>query len=221
MFSTLFTRSNNTDNGKLAKIRVRKSLKITSQVKENTHPRSGTVQHLLDGHQLMKPMKKFPHVTTTAFKRSLRANLSRLGQTSKSKFLILPRTRKVFLLRDKFRSPRITRTMKYPAACPTPPRVLLPDKSCGVEGGALSSSTSGEFSRFIESPPVFCKFGNVIETIATLTTDVSAVGPLSAGNKSLGVEAPVSVKIVILLWLRAHHTKLYLSLCYASVGDPS
>ena len=199
MFSTLFTRSNNTDNGKLAKIRVRKSLKITSQVKENTHPRSCTTEHLLDGHQLMNTMKEFPHVMTTAVKRSLRAILSRLFQTSKSKFLILPRPRKVFLHKNKFRSPRITRTMKYPAEWPGPPRVLLSAKSCGMEGTLSSTSTIGAFSSFLESPPSFCQFGNVIETIATLTTDVSVVGPPSAGDKSFGVEAPVRVKLVILL----------------------
>ena len=42
------SRSSHTDNGKLARRRVKKSLKITSQVNENTHPRSNTAQHLID-----------------------------------------------------------------------------------------------------------------------------------------------------------------------------
>jgi hypothetical protein len=49
----MYSRSTHRDNGMLAKKNVIKSLKIMSQVNENTHPRSDTAQHLIDGHQLM------------------------------------------------------------------------------------------------------------------------------------------------------------------------
>ena len=64
----MYSRSNHTDSGKLAKRRVKKSLKIMSQVNENTHPSSNTAQDLIDGHQLMDIMKVYPHVTTTVVK---------------------------------------------------------------------------------------------------------------------------------------------------------
>jgi hypothetical protein len=48
----VYSRSNHTDKGKLAK-RVKMSLKITSRVNGNTHPRSDTAMHLINGHQLM------------------------------------------------------------------------------------------------------------------------------------------------------------------------
>jgi hypothetical protein len=61
---------------------------------------------------------------------------------------------------------------------------------------------------------------NVIDNIATLTTDVSVFKLLSVGDKSLGVEAPVSIKVVNPSRLGAHHTKLHVSLCLTSGGDP-
>lgn len=49
----MFSRSNHTDKGKLAKRKVKTSFKMTSQLNENTHPRSDIVEHLIDGYQLM------------------------------------------------------------------------------------------------------------------------------------------------------------------------
>ena len=53
----MYSRSNHTYNGELAKKRARVSLKIASQVNEKIHLRSNTVQHLIDGHQLINIMK--------------------------------------------------------------------------------------------------------------------------------------------------------------------
>src|SRR6266700_2269162 len=66
-------------------------------------------------------------------------------------------------------------------------------------------------------------FCHVIDSIATLTTvtAVSVFGALSVRDKSLGVEALVRIKVVIISRLRAHRTKLYLSLCWTSGGDSS
>src|SRR6267154_3242586 len=67
------------------------------------------------------------------------------------------------------------------------------------------------------------RFCGVIDSIATLTvvTGVSVFGTLSVRNRSLGVEALVRIKVVIISRLRAHRTKLYLFLCWTSGGDPS
>jgi hypothetical protein len=65
------------------------------------------------------------------------------------------------------------------------------------------------------------QFCNVIDSIATLTIDVSVLGPLSVEDKSLGVETSVRIKVMILSRLEAHPTKLYLFLCWTSGGDPS
>ena len=69
----LYSRSNNRYNRRLAKISVKKSLKITSQVNENTHSRSDTAQPLIDGHQLTKTMETISHMTTTTIIRVLRS----------------------------------------------------------------------------------------------------------------------------------------------------
>ena len=57
--------------------------------------------------------------------------------------------------------------------------------------------------------------------MATLITDVSVFEPPSVGRKSLGVEAPVRIKVVTLSKLGAHRTKRYLSLCLTSGEYPS
>lgn len=46
--------------------------------------------------------------------------------------------------------------------------------------------------------PYLLQFCDIIDSIATLTTDESAFGPLPVGDKSLGVEALVRIKVVIL-----------------------
>ena len=66
--------------------------------------------------------------------------------------------------------------------------------------------------------PRFCNF---IDTIAILTTDASVFGPLSVGDKSLGVETLVKNKDMALSKSGAYHTKLYRSLCWTFGGDPS
>lgn len=60
--------------------------------------------------------------------------------------------------------------------------------------------------------PQFCNF---IDTIATLTADVSesVLGPLAVGDKSLGMEDLVRIKDVFLSRFGAHRKILYLSLC--------
>ena len=67
------------------------------------------------------------------------------------------------------------------------------------------------------------RFCDVVDSIATLTivTAVSVFGTLSVKDKSLGVKALVRNKVVIISRLRAHHTKLCLSLCWTSGGDPT
>ena len=65
------------------------------------------------------------------------------------------------------------------------------------------------------------QFCNVIDNIATLTTDVSVFKLLSVGDKSFVVEAPVSIEVVNPSRLGAHHTKPHVSLCRTSGGDPS
>ena len=66
------------------------------------------------------------------------------------------------------------------------------------------------------------QFCDGIDNIATLTLvrAVSAFGTLSVKDKSLGVEALIRIKVVIISSLRAHHTELYLSLCWTSGRDP-
>lgn len=101
----MYSRSNHIDNGKLAKRRVTKSLKITSQVNENTHPISDTAQHLIDGHQLMNNMKACPYMTATLVRGPSGSDLLRLGKTFKGRFLILPSARRMSLGHgDKFRN---------------------------------------------------------------------------------------------------------------------
>jgi hypothetical protein len=64
------------------------------------------------------------------------------------------------------------------------------------------------------------QFWDFIDSIATLTTDVSVFGPLSVAD-TLGVEAPLRNKVVIQSKLGAHHTELCVSPCWTSAGDPS
>lgn len=92
----------------------------------------------------------------------------------------------------------------------------------GIGTQCLSRVTeSGETTPYRRDCPLEFKVCNFTDTIATLTTCVSAFGPLSFEGKSLGVEGPVRIQVVILLSLRAHHTRLYLSLRWTSGGDPS
>jgi hypothetical protein len=66
------------------------------------------------------------------------------------------------------------------------------------------------------------QFWNVVESIAIFTA-ISVLGALrlSAGADSFWEETLVSIEIVILSWLEAHHTKPYVPLCWTSEGDPS
>ena len=104
----LYSRSSNRYNGRVAKRSVKKSLKITSQVNENTHPRSDTAQPLIDVHQLTNTIKTISHIITTAavsVLRSTRANLPRLDQIFESSFLILPSAKTMCLgHNDEFQS---------------------------------------------------------------------------------------------------------------------
>lgn len=62
---------------------------------------------------------------------------------------------------------------------------------------------------------------DVIDSMATLTPvrAVSAFVTLSVRGKSLGVEALIRIKVMIVSRLGAHHTKLYLSLFWTTGGD--
>ena len=84
----------------------------------------------------------------------------------------------------------------------------------------LSSATKSDKSipYRLHYIPRFCNF---IDTIATLTTDVLVLGPLSVRDTSLGAEVLVRTKDVFLSGFGAHRRKLYLSLCWTSGGDPS
>jgi len=62
---------------------------------------------------------------------------------------------------------------------------------------------------------------NVIETIATLTIDILVLGPLIPLGEESFRGFPVNTKVVGLSRLEAHHTKLYVSLCWTSGEDPS
>ena len=150
----LSSRSNHTDNGKLAKRSAKKSLKITSHGNENTHPRSNTAQNLMDGHQLMNTMKVLSHVTTTALKSlsgSTRATLLRLCQTSEDDLLILFSNKIMSLWNgDKFFNLWVVRITKYSAACPTL-RSAPSAKSWCVVDELLRSSVSNDFSLLLAS----------------------------------------------------------------------
>jgi hypothetical protein len=65
------------------------------------------------------------------------------------------------------------------------------------------------------------QIGDVIDSVATLTTDVSVFGPLSVGDESLGMGAAVRIKVAILSRFEAHHIEFYVSLYWTSGGDPS
>ena len=56
------------------------------------------------------------------------------------------------------------------------------------------------------------QFWNVVESIATLTTDLSVFGMLLVGDKSFWVNAPVRREVVSVLMMESHHTKPYVSL---------
>jgi hypothetical protein len=66
------------------------------------------------------------------------------------------------------------------------------------------------------------QFWNVVESIATFTviSVFEALG-LLVGGESSRVDAIISIEVVILSRLEAHHTKLYESLCRTSAADPS
>jgi hypothetical protein len=59
------------------------------------------------------------------------------------------------------------------------------------------------------------QFWNVTESMATFTLVIVVFGPLKllVGCESFWVNALVSIKLLILSRLEAHHTKLYVSLC--------
>jgi len=58
-----------------------------------------------------------------------------------------------------------------------------------------------------------------IDSIATLTIDISVFGPLSVAD-ALGVEASLRNKVVILSRSGAHHTELCVFPYWTSAGDP-
>ena len=71
--------SHSTDNGMVAKRRVKKSLRITSQVNDNTHPRSNAAQHLFDEHQLMDTTKRVFSRDDDSNQESMTLRVSKLG----------------------------------------------------------------------------------------------------------------------------------------------
>lgn len=79
----MYSRSNHTDNGKLAKSEAKNSLKITSQVSESTHPSSNTTQHLIGGHQLMNTVEgvQVPSRDGEGTKESITLHMNKLVGT--------------------------------------------------------------------------------------------------------------------------------------------
>ena len=70
------------------------------------------------------------------------------------------------------------------------------------------------------------QFWNVIETMATLTGELSVFEPLLVGDESSWVDTPMRIEAsyrrrVCASTLEAHHTKPYVSLYRTSGEDPS
>ena len=63
----------------LAKRRMRKSLRITSQVNENTHPRSDAAQHLIDGYQLTDTIEGVCSRDDDSTEEPMTLHVSKLG----------------------------------------------------------------------------------------------------------------------------------------------
>lgn len=70
----------------LAKRRVRKSLTITFQVNEKTHPRIDAAQHLVDGHQLMDTVEGVCSRDDDSTEEPMTLHVSKLGANSAEAF---------------------------------------------------------------------------------------------------------------------------------------
>ena len=70
----------------LPKRRVKNSLKITSQVNENSHPRSDAAQHLFDGHQLVNTTEGVCSRDDDSPQESMTLRVSKLGADSAEAF---------------------------------------------------------------------------------------------------------------------------------------